>query len=212
MKKVAIVFLGVLMLAATAQASFIVENRAGGQNYANFSAPSGWATSTGNVNAPGCTANIGSMYSGTGTYFGPSRYAQFSFTPDVSGDYQIDLAWTSTAGQTDTAVNVYTGAATGGTTPDAWGNTGGPIGILFTRTMDMYYKNVGIWNQVTTMHMDAGTTYKVGIYGGHVTTTVAGTPNRVASGAAQFTLVPEPAAALLLSLGSLVLVRRRRTA
>lgn len=203
--------------AVTLGQSFIIENRSGGQNYANFSF-SGWATSSGNVNAPGCTLNIGSMYSSTSTYFGPSRYAQFSFTPTVSGTYQIDLAWTSTAGQIGTAVNLYTGAATGNATPDIWGNTGGPQGIIFSGTMDMYYKNAGVWNTFTTQDLVAGTTYNVGIYGGYKTPYAGGaTPadasaNRVAAGAVQFTLVPEPTLAAFGFLGglSLLVALRRR--
>lgn len=211
MKKAAILFLGVMMIAATAQAAFIVESRSGGLNFANYT-DAGFANSTGNVTAPGCTATIGSRYSGTTVYFGPTRYAQFSFTPAVSGLYQIDLAWTSTAGQYDTAVNVYTGNAVG-TSTDAWGNTNAPDGIVFSRTMDMYYKGVGVWNNVTTIPLTAGTTYKVGIYGGHKSLNAApDLSNRVAAGAASFELVPEPAAALLLGLGSLMFVRRRRTA
>ncbi len=215
-----VVILAVLAQGAAAAfaQSVIIENRAGGQNYANFSY-AGWSTSSGNVNAPGCTLNIGSMYSSTSTYFGPSRYAQFSFTPNASGLYQIDLAWPSTAGQIATAVNLYTGAPTGDTAADIWGNTGGPIGILYSGTMNMYYTNSGVWNTFTTFQLDAGTTYNVGIYGGYKTPYAGGaTPadslaNRVSIGAVQFTLVPEPTTAALATLGGiglLVSIRRRK--
>jgi hypothetical protein len=175
---------------AFAASTFIVDSRAGGQNYANF-AQSGFATSTGNVNAPGSTPNIGSMYSGTGTYFGPTRYAQFSYTPTLTGWYEVALSWPSTAGQISTAVNLYTGAATGGAA-DIWGNAGGPQGIIATGTMDMYYKNVGVWNLFTTAQLSSGTSYKVGLYGGYKTPYAGGvTPadasaNRVAAGGARF--------------------------
>ena len=93
MRKYVVLLVVLSVTAAAAQASFIVESR-GGPNFANYH-DSGFANSSGNVNAPGCTLNIGSRYSSTSTYFGPSRFAAFTFTPDVSGDYQIDLAWTS---------------------------------------------------------------------------------------------------------------------
>ena len=203
-----------------AQTSFIVESRSGGLNYANYT-DSGFADSSGAVNAPGCTLNIGSRYSGTGTYFGPSRYAQFTFTPTVSGTYEIDLAWPSTAGQISTAVNLYTGAATGSTDADIWGNTGGPLGIVYSGTMDMYYKNVGVWNLFTTADLTAGTTYHVGIYGGYKTPYTGGvTPddtlaNRVCAGAVQFAIIPEPSTVVLGLLGGfglLAWISRRRNA
>jgi hypothetical protein len=177
--------------------TFIVESRSGGLNFANFSAPSGWATSSGNVNAPGCTLNIGSMYSGTGSFFGPSRYAQFSYAPTTAGYYEVDLAWTLSAGEINTAVNLYTGAATGNTAADIWGNTGGPMGIVYSTTMNMLNNGTsgtgtGTWMPVTTAQMSAGTTYKLGIYGGYKTPYTGGATaadanaNRVIAGAAQF--------------------------
>jgi hypothetical protein len=189
-----------------ASAAFIVESRSTGLNYANFTTTSGWATSTGNVNAPGCTPNIGSMYSGTGTYFGPSRQAVFTFTPSATGAYDISLAWPNAAGQTDTAVVLYTGASSGADL-DPWGNAG-PGGVLSRMTMDMYYRAPGVWHLAfNDAVLTAGTTYKVGIYGGHVEASPA---NRVIAGAASFELVPEPATLTLLSLAGVALLRRRR--
>jgi hypothetical protein len=194
---------------------WIVQDRATGLHYSDFSAPSGWATSSGNANAPGCVANIGTMYSGTTTFFGPSRYAQFTFTPTVTGIYQIDLAWPSSGGEHNTAVNLYTGAATGSATLDQWGNSGGPLGVLFSGTMDMYYLNPGVWNTFTTTELDANTTYHVGIYGGYKAPDA--NENRVCIGAVGFTMVaqvPEPSTALLGLLGGLGILTciRRRTA
>ena len=129
--------------------------------------------------------------SSTGTYFGPSRYAQFNYAPTTTGYYEIDLAWISTAGQIGTAVNLYTGVATGGAA-DRLGNTGGPQGIITSGTMNMYYAGVGAWNQFTTAQLNSGTTYHVGIYGGYKTPYAGGvTPadpsaNRVTASAVRF--------------------------
>ncbi len=135
----------VTLFAASASAlpfTYIVEGGPGGQHSASYT-DSGFAASSGLDTAPGCTAT-GTRYSGTTTYFGPSRYAQATFNPTTKGYYQIDLSWPSTAGEIATAVNLYTGAATGGAA-DQWGNSGGPQGILASGTMNMYYTGVSTW-------------------------------------------------------------------
>lgn len=219
MKKSILVSLAVALLCSGAvygayvtepDGSVIIESRNTGKNFSAYS-DSGFADSSGDVGAPGCTAT-GSRYSGTTMYYGPSRQAIFSFTPDTTGLYDISLAWPSTAGQTDTAVVLYTGASSGGDL-DPWGNAG-PSGVVQRTTMDMYYKNVGVWNLAfDDVTLQAGTTYKVGIYGGHVSlNNPAEDPtNRVVAGAAKFTPVPEPTTLVLLAAGGLLL-RRRRTA
>lgn len=174
---------------AFAQYTYIVEGGPGGQHTSSYT-DAGFAASSGTALAPGCTAT-GTRYSGTTTYFGPGRYAQATFTPATSGFYQIDLAWPSTAGQISTAINLYTGAATGGPT-DQWGNTGGPVGVITTGTMNMYYVNINAWNTFTTAQLNSGTAYHVGLYGGYKTPYAGGvTPadasaNRVAIGGFRF--------------------------
>jgi PEP-CTERM motif len=182
-----------------AASPFIVESRSTGLNYGNYT-DAGFADSSGNVYTPG-TTGVGSRYSGTGSYFGPGRYAQYSFTPGAAGFYSVDLGWTLAAGQISTAVNIYTGAATGGPA-DRWGNASGPVGIVYSTTMNMLNNGTpatgtpgsGVWKPVTTIQMDAATTYKLGIYGGYKTPYAGGvTPadssaNRVISGAARFSV------------------------
>ena len=182
---------------AFAASTFIVESRSTGLNYANY-ADAGFADSTGNVYTPG-TTGVGSRYSGTGSFFGPTRYAQYTYTPGTAGYYSIALGWTLSAGQISTAVNLYTGAATGGGA-DIWGNAGGPQGVIYATTMNMYNNGTptsgtpgtGVWKPVTTLQLSSGTTYHLGIYGGYKTPYAGGvTPadasaNRVISGAASF--------------------------
>ena len=219
MKKSILVSLAVALLCSGAvygayvtepDGSVIIESRNTGKNFSAYS-DSGFADSaSGLATAPGCTAN-GSRYSGTTMYYGPSRQAIFSFTPDTTGLYDISLAWPITPAQHNTAVVLYTGAMSGGDL-DPWGNAG-PSGVVQRTTMDMYYKNVGVWNLAfDDVTLQAGTTYKVGIYGGHKSLNNAEDPsNRVVAGAAKFTPVPEPTTLVLLAAGGLLL-RRRRTA
>lgn len=212
MKK-ALVLVACLAVVSAVQAGFIVESRSTGQNFGNYS-DSGFADSgSGAATAPGCTA-IGSRYSGTTVYFGPTRQAVFTFTPGESGLYDIELAWPSTAGQKDTAVVLYTGASSGADV-DPWGNAG-PGGVVARTTMDMYYRVANVWNMAfDDVTLNAGTTYKVGIYGGHMSlnNAAAGDPsNRVVAGAVQFTAVPEPTTMLFVGLGLVGLITRRRSA
>lgn len=191
MKPTALLTIPLLLSASTALAQFtyIVEGGPGGQHTSSYT-DSGFSASSGTDTAPGCTAT-GTRYSGTTTYFGPSRYAQATFTPTTSGYYQLDLSWPSTAGEIATAVNLYTGTATGGGT-DRWGNTGGPQGLLASGTMDMYYRNISTWVTFTNFQLSAGTAYHLGIYGGYKSPYAGGvTPadpsaNRVAIGGFRF--------------------------
>ena len=144
--------------------SFIVESGPSGQNSSCYT-DSGFSASGAGCGLTGCTAT-GSRYSSTTTYYGPSRYAQYSFTPTTTGYYGVDLAWINTAAQKYTAVNLYTGTATGGGA-DRWGNTGSPSGVIYSNTVNMYYNTTGAWNRFTTAKMTSGTTYKLGIYGGY---------------------------------------------
>ena len=178
--------------AGTAPADFIVESR-GGPNVANYSDVGSWGNSSGNVNAPGCTTGIGSRYHGctTAANYGPTIHADWSYTPTVTGLYTVSMAWPSTSGQMATLVNIYTGDATGSTTPDQWGNTGGPTGIVWTGTVNMYYKNYGVWNTLTTVAMSSGVANNVGIYAGYMSPSSAETAagasiTRICAGAVKF--------------------------
>lgn len=209
------VLLAAVVVVTQAQATtMIVQSRSGGLNFGNYSDTGGWAPSSGSANAPGCVPDIGSVYSGTSVYYGPTRQAIFSFTPTDTlqpGEsllLHVDLTWPSTAGQTDTAVVLYTGVSYGGET-DPWGNAG-PGDVVARTTMDMYYRAHSIWNEAfDAIVVTPGVTYKVGVYGGHQQSSPA---NRVSVAAAQFitTVIPEPASLTFVGLGLLALIRRRR--
>ncbi|HPU34803.1 MAG TPA: PEP-CTERM sorting domain-containing protein [Phycisphaerae bacterium] len=218
MKKSILVSLAVALLCSGAvygayvtepDGSVIIESRNTGKNFSAYS-DFGFADSSGDVGAPGCTAT-GSRYSGTTMYYGPSRQAIFSFTPDTTGLYDISLAWPITPAQHNTAVVLYTGAMSGGDL-DPWGNAG-PSGVVQRTTVNMHYVNANQWNLVfDDVELQAGTTYKVGIYGGYMSLNNDEDPsNRVVAGAVMFTPVPEPTTLVLLAAGGLLL-RRRRTA
>ena len=164
-----LVFATVLTIVALACApafafEFIVASRNTGPNFGNYSETGGWADSTGSSTAPGLGA--GSRYSGTSTYFGPSRQALATFNPATTGYYDISLAWPSSGGEKQTAVTLYTGASHTSGTLDQWGNNG-PGGVITAGTMDMYYRATNVWNKFTTAKLTTGTNYKVGVYGGY---------------------------------------------
>jgi hypothetical protein len=109
----------------------------------------------------------------------------------VTGFYEIDLVWTSTAGQSHTAVNLYTGSATGGPA-DIWGNPNGPAGVISSGTVYEWYSNARSWWPFTFAQLSSGTTYHVGIYGGYQTPYAGGATqadtqaNRVTIGGFRF--------------------------
>ena len=70
---------------------FIVESRAGGLNYGNYS-DSGLDDTSLKSNAPGTTPEIGSRQ-GKLKGAGPTRWASFSFAPSASGVYEIYTTW-----------------------------------------------------------------------------------------------------------------------
>lgn len=185
-----LVFATVLTIVALAcaPASAFEFISAGGVNGINQSAwlDAGFAASTGTSGAPGL-AGVQSRYSGTTSFFGPSRFARAQWTPTTTGYYDVHLAWPSSAGQKYAAVNLYTGAETGGAA-DQWGNLG-PQGVLVSGTMDTLYRATNTWNKFATAKLNSGTAYKVGIYGGYKspgTGVWTDTSNRIAITAFKF--------------------------
>lgn len=78
----------------TGGASFIVESRSGGLNYAWYS-DSGFADSGVNCTADGCTGNIGMRYGSTYRSIAGSKTATAAPNFPGSGNYKVSVAWGS---------------------------------------------------------------------------------------------------------------------
>ncbi|MGB9623332.1 MAG: immunoglobulin domain-containing protein, partial [Phycisphaerae bacterium] len=89
---------------------FIVESRAGGNNYAEYSEDGVIFNSTAKSGAAGTTAGIGSRwaYMDRATY-GTSR-AIYSFTPAVTGLYQMFVTWPSSSNASSNVEHIVTHA------------------------------------------------------------------------------------------------------
>jgi hypothetical protein len=71
---------------ASLRVAFIVESRFGGQNYTDYSETGTWNNSVAKSKAMGCTPGIGSRWRYIDSSTGK---ATFSFTPTVSGTYEV---------------------------------------------------------------------------------------------------------------------------
>jgi hypothetical protein len=77
--------------------TFIIESRAGGQNFTRYSEQGGWADTSVNVTAPGCTGTIGDRYGST--YQSVAGFKEAFFTPNFSdgGLYEVFIAYGSSS-------------------------------------------------------------------------------------------------------------------
>ncbi len=238
MRNLIVAGLAVAMLVSAAQAAFIVEPHSSGKAFANFSylGPTGAPSySTTKGTAPGLVATS-SAFGGSGA--AEDRYI-FSYTPGVDADntvfsagdplgthkleptlnlvaeaqtatglvggatglYKVYITWpksgnVNTAGST---ITVYSDGAPIELTPVS--QNGDPA---FSST----YTEVGAagtnkWLCIGTVQLTAGVTYKVE----QLALSLTYVSQR--SAGVMWELVPEPATAMLLSLGGLFLRRRR---
>lgn len=109
--------------------TFIVESRAGGQNFDRFSQSGTWANSASKSSAAGTTAGIGSLY----TYLGyADRVVTYSFTPTTTASYDVYVTWVTSANACSSAKHTVTHA---GGTSTVYKNqlTGGDTWVLLGR-------------------------------------------------------------------------------
>ncbi len=89
----------------------IVESRQGGKNYTDFTY-SGVATSTMKSTVAGVTAGIGCYYAG---HLTPPKWGEWSFTPTISGSYNVFGTWGTNAYAAETTVPTWTVTNAGAT-------------------------------------------------------------------------------------------------
>jgi len=238
MRKLVLVAVCVGMVASLAQAAFIVETHSSGKAYANFTYQDGTTPSYSiQCYAPGLIAT-NTAFGGNGTI---DNYI-FSYTPGVDADnttftagdalgtHRIDPAATLVA--EDQLASGLAGSGTGTyKVYISWPKTGNAnaAGSLITITSDgadivlnpipqngdpsfpATYTDIGAagmdkWLCIGTVDLTAGNTYTV--------SQLANVASYVSqrSAGVMWEMVPEPTALVLLGLGSLLMVRRRRTA
>ncbi len=95
---------------STAPVMHVVESRAGGKNYSQFSAAGTWAETTSKSTAADTTPGVGSLYSSLGY---ADRSCAYGFTPGVTGTYEIFVTWVHSTNACSSAKHTVTHA--GGT-------------------------------------------------------------------------------------------------
>jgi hypothetical protein len=128
-----------------APAVFIVESRSGGQNYANYSEVGTWADSTAKSTAPGVTAGIGSRVAYIST---AGRDARSSFTPLVTGTYEVAATWPSS---TNTPQSCHYIVA----------HAGGAVDVYLDQNNNTNPGGSTRWNSLGQYTFNAGTAYLV---------------------------------------------------
>ena len=235
MKKVVLMALCVGMVASLAQAAFIVETHTSGKAFANFASTSGVPSYSIKCTAPGLQAT-NTAYGGNGTI----DEWTYSYTPGVNADntvfavgdtlgtHRLDSSMVLTA-ENQLATGMVGGGSGTYKVFITWPTTGNAnaAGSKITITSDgapielnpvsqngdesfpATWTEVGNagenkWLCIGTVQLTAGNTYKV-VQLANATTFVS-----QRSGGVMWEMVPEPAAAVLLGLGSVLFARRRR--
>ncbi len=241
MKKVVLMALCVAMVAATTQAAFIVETRAGGKAVANASYTGvNWVDTTLQSSAVGMTAGIGHRYASQSK---GDATVSYSYTPGVDLDNTVLAAGTALGGQyLDQDPPASPGFAIVDEAQVASGLVGGGSGLYHVYVTWTASTNVNAAGSVITITHAGGTetlnpvvqnTGSTGTPGATnawlrvtddpislnagTTYTVTWDSNGVSwtqlrSGGVMWEMVPEPATLVLLGLGGLLIGRRRRTA
>jgi len=124
---------------------FIVESRAGGQNYANYSEVGSWADASCKSTAEGNTSGIGSRYAVIGSY---DRRAIFSFTPSATGTYEVFTTNCTTWNSGNPLIHrVY--------------HAGGSTTVGVCQNADCNPNAVNVWYSLGQYTLNAGVAYTV---------------------------------------------------
>lgn len=118
----------------------VVESRAGGKNYANFSTTGGWAESTAKSTTGEVTQGIGSLHAAAGQ---AGAAATYSFTPDVTAYYEAHATWARDLDACQQAAFTVT-------------HDGDPVTVFHNQR-----QNGNEWRSLGTYHLTAGNTYTV---------------------------------------------------
>jgi Tol biopolymer transport system component len=124
---------------------FIVESRANGLNYANYSESGTWSDSSGKSTASGVTAGIGSRLAYIGV---ADRNAVFSFTPTVNATYEVFVTGPYSANTVCSAHHVVTHA-------------GGSADVYVDQNQTTNPGYSTRWTSLGEYTMNAGVTYTV---------------------------------------------------
>lgn len=125
-------------------ADFIVESRSPGLNYGNFSF-NGPTTSSAKSTASGLTSAIGCYYAGQTT---PAKWGQWSYTPTMSGRYNVYGTWATNAYASGVPAPIWTVE-----------NAGALVTIPISQTA-----GGNAWNLLTTggdVQLNSGVAYAV---------------------------------------------------
>lgn len=119
---------------------FVVESRAGGLNYTNFSTTGGWANDAAKSTVSDATPGIGCVRASAGA---ADTGASFAFTPAITGFYETQATWGKDLDASTEVAFVIT-------SDDA------PVTVFKNQR-----KDENSWRGLATVHLTAGNTYYV---------------------------------------------------
>ncbi len=134
----------------TVALTFIVESRAGGQNYTAYSeyATGPLADSTAKSTAPGTTGGIGSRYGSMDYAVVKLKWAKYTYTPPATGLYEVFVTWPPSTNASDAVEHIVTHA-------------GGSASLLMDQNSSSNPTGGNHWNSLGQYNLNAGVPYTV---------------------------------------------------